>query len=227
MNANLLNTIILAGIFLSMFATAEILYHKYKVAAEYTRKYTHLATGLLTLLFPNMIENHWLVLLLCGSFFIILITSMKFNWLPSINAVDRKTKGSLLYPIVVYGLFLVYDHYDKESVYYYLPILILAICDPIAGLTGKKWPIGEYKLFGKKKTYLGSSAFFISAVITCSLLLILIAEAPPSEALFVSLAIAIITTIAEAFSHGGYDNLSIPGTAMIVLVLSKEYFLLF
>lgn len=226
MNSNLINTGILAGIFLLMFLTSEILYHKFKIKAEYTRKYTHLATGLLALLFPVMVNNHWYILFLCGSFFFILITSMQLNFLKSINAVDRKTKGSLLYPIVVYGLFLIYQNY-MQSVFYYLPILILAICDPIAGLTGKKWPIGEYHLFGKTKTLLGSSFFFVSALITSLSLLIFVEGTPFIEALFLSIIISSVTTVAEAFSHGGYDNFTIPGTAVLLLVIAKEYYTFF
>jgi len=226
MKSDVINTGILAGIFLLMFLTSEILYHKFKVKAEYTRKYTHLATGLLSLLFPVLIENHWFILVLCGSFFIILITSMNLNFLKSINAIDRKTKGSLLYPIIVYGLFLIYKNYN-QTVFYYVPILILAICDPIAGLTGKRWPFGKYTLFGKTKTFLGSSAFFLSALITGTSLLIFAAGASFADALSLSFIIAFLTTVAEAFSHGGYDNLTIPGVTVSLLIIAKEYYTFF
>ena len=226
MITDIINTGILAGIFLFMFLTSEILYHKFKVKAEYTRKYTHLATGLLALLFPVMIESYWFILILCGSFFVILITSMQLNFLKSINAVDRKTKGSLLYPIVVFGLFLIYENYN-QAIFYYVPLLILAICDPIAGLTGKKWPVGEYNLFGKTKTFLGSSFFLISALITSLSLLIFVENASFTEALSLSVIIAIVTTVAEAFSHGGYDNFTIPGTAVLLLIIGKEYYTFF
>ena len=226
MNQLIINTGILAVVFLFLFTTAEIAYHKYKVKTELTRKYVHLATGLLTLMFPQMIENHWLVLFLCASFLAILILSLKLNKLPSINAVKRKTVGSLLYPFIVYGCFLIYRHYD-EFVFYYIPILILAICDPIAGLSGKTWPIGKYNIFGKTKTLLGSGAFLISSFLTSFILLMSVSKAPLFEALLLSVIISLITTVAEAFSHGGYDNLTIPGTTVLILLAGKEYFTFF
>ena len=146
--------------------------------------------------------------------------------LPSINAVSRKTAGSLLYPIIVYGCYLMYGNYG-EYVFYYIPILILAICDPIAALTGKTWVIGEYTVFGKTKTFLGSGAFLTSAFITSFVLLLAISKAPIFEALILSVLISAITTVAEAFSHGGYDNLTIPGSATLLLLLGKEYFSFF
>ncbi|MEN0047927.1 MAG: phosphatidate cytidylyltransferase, partial [Bacteroidota bacterium] len=150
----MLNILYLALAFLALFASAEWLYHKRGVKAEVTRKYVHIATGLLTMLFPLMLENHWLVLLLCGSFLLILIASLRFNLLPSINAVDRKTSGSLMYPIIVYGCYLVYSRYD-QFMFYYIPILILALCDPIAAFVGMNYPVGKYQTFGKTKTWSG------------------------------------------------------------------------
>lgn len=223
MSASFINMIILAGAFLVLFASAELLYHKLKVKAEITRKYVHLMTGLLTMLFPPMLDNHWYVMALCGSFLLILVGSMIFKLLPSINAVDRVTRGSLLYPIVVYGCFIAFNHYG-QFVFYYIPILILAICDPIAALTGKRWPIGKYTIFGQSKTMLGSSMFFLSAVITCFLLFTLVDNAGASEAILLSFAVAVATTILEAVSHKGYDNLTIPAAAMGTLLLAKMYF---
>ena len=218
MSANILNTIYLALAFLALFASAEYLYHKLKVKAEITRKYVHLSTGLLTMLFPPLLENHWLVLLLCSSFLVILLFSTQFKLLPSINAVDRDTKGSILFPIIVYGCFLLYTHY-QQYIYYYLPILILAICDPIAALVGKRGPIGKYITFGHQKTLSGSLAFFVSALCTCFFLTMAVDKIPFTEALIISVFVSLSTVVAEAISHKGYDNLTIPAGAVFTLLL--------
>jgi phytol kinase len=226
MSASFINMIILGGAFLALFATAELLYHKFGVKAEITRKFVHLVTGLLTMLFPPMLDNQWYVMALCGSFLLILLTSMALKLLPSINAVDRVTRGSLLYSIVVYCSFLVFLHFD-QFVFYYIPILILAICDPIAALTGKRWPIGKYTIFGQTKTMMGSSMFLISAVITSFLLFTYVDQVAVGSAILLSLAVALATTLLEAISHKGYDNLTIPAAAMGVLLLAKTYFSFF
>lgn len=223
MNENFLHTIYLAGVFLVLFASAELLYHKYKVKVEITRKYVHVMTGLLTMLFPPLIGNHWLVLVLCGSFLAILLSSMALNLLPSINAVARKTRGSFLYPIVVYGCYLIYMAYD-QLMFYYIPILILALCDPIAALVGKKWPAGRYTTFGQTKTLSGSLGFFIAAIITCSCLILGLEETSLSETILISVGVATVTAVAEALTHKGYDNLTIPVGALLVLMLFNSCF---
>lgn len=224
--SNLANMFFLATIFLLLFASAEILYRKYKIKAEITRKYVHLLTGLLSLSFPILLTNHWYLLCLCGSFLLILITSMKFGLLPSINAVDRVTRGSLLYPVIVYGLFLIQNYYGI-FVFYYVPILILAICDPVAGLTGKKWQYGKFTIFGKTKTLIGSSGFFISSFLTVVLYFVFSVRGITFNLFILSTITALLTTLAEAVTHKGYDNLTIPATALLTLIAGKEFFFLF
>lgn len=218
----MINVLYLALAFLVLFASAEWLYHKQEVKAEVTRKYVHLATGLLTMLFPLMLENHWLVLFLCGSFILILTASLRLNLLPSINAVERKTSGSLMYPIIVYGCYLVYSHYD-QFMFYYIPILILAICDPIAAFVGMNYPRGQYQTFGKTKTWSGSIGFFMAAVTVCLLLMIGVEKMIFITVLPIAIAVSSMTTIAEAMTHGGYDNFTIPTSALFVLILFENY----
>jgi dolichol kinase len=222
MTQNLINTGILAAAFLALFATAELLYHRFKFRAEITRKIVHVFTGILTLLFPPMVENHWLVLALCASFLLILLASFPLKMLPSINAVNRKTNGSILYPIIVYSCYLIYQSYDNLA-FYYIPILILALCDPTAALVGKNFPKGKYTTFGHSKTLSGSFGFLLAALILSVLLLVFMEQVPFSTALIIGGCIACTTAFAEAISHRGYDNLTIPATAVGVLLFFEHY----
>jgi phytol kinase len=219
MSNSVINTIILATSFLALFGVAEMFYHLRKVRVEFTRKLVHVGTGLLTLLFPVMLSNHWWVLLLCVSFAMILVISMKCNLLQSINAIERKSFGSITYPIAVYACYLFFDGYNHRYIYFYLPILILAICDPIAALTGKKWPIGKYKCGQGNKTISGSGMFFMSAFILVLLLFTLLEkEVALSNILFAGIVIASISALVEALSRNGYDNITIPAIVLICLI---------
>ena len=210
MTRDLWNTIILASSFLLLFGIAEFIYHKLHVRAELTRKLVHVMTGLLTLLFPVMLNNHWLVLLLCTAFAVILVLSLRFNLLNSVNAIDRKSVGSLAYPVAVYGCYLAYEYGGKEYLFYYLPILTLAICDPIAAITGKRWPIGKYKVGKDNKTMMGSAMFLLSA---------LVLSIAFGQNWLAALTIATVATLAEAVSPRGLDNISIPASVIGVLYL--------
>ncbi|EAY29260.1 diacylglycerol/polyprenol kinase family protein [Microscilla marina] len=217
-----MNTIYLAIAYLVLFASAEFFYHRLKTRAEITRKYVHIVTGLLTMLFPPLIQNHWLVLLLCSSFLIILLASLYFKLLPSINAVERTTRGSILYPVIVYCCYLMYLSQD-QFIFYYIPILILTLCDPMAALVGKHFPRGKYITFGHCKTLSGSAGFFAAAVITSLCLVVGLEQMTLTKTLIITVSVAMVTTIAEALSHKGYDNLTIPFSALAMLMLINHY----
>ncbi len=228
MNRDIINTGILALSFLSLFVVSEFLYYKMKVNVELTRKLVHIGTGLITLLFPVMLGNQWLVLLLCFTFAVISITSLKFNFLRSINEIDRKSHGTISYIISVYGCYLVYNYFIGKNIgnsdpyiYFYIPIITLAICDPVAALTGKNFPIGKYTIGKDTKTIAGSLAFFVSSfILSISLFFALSHGAPGLRAILpISFTIAIMSTIVEGLSGKGMDNITIPATVTLILIL--------
>ncbi len=218
MAIQLQNIIFLSIAFLSLFGLAEYLYHRKNVQVEKTRKLVHFGTGILTLLFPLVLESQWEVLFLCSSFIGILVASLKFNLLPSINAIERKSYGSIAFPIAVYLSFLLYQYMlpftlntTEALSYFYLPILILAICDPIAALGGKRFPLGRFKIGEGHKTLMGSSLFFLSAAILLAFALFAKGENLVAEQTLVQLfVVALSGTMAEAISGKGWDNLTIP-----------------
>lgn len=215
MTADWINTAILSASFLALFGIAELLYHYAHVKVELTRKLVHLGTGALTLLFPVMLSNHWFVLLLCGSFALILIVSLRFKLLPSINAIDRVSVGSLAYPASVYGCYLVFQAEHQHFGFFYIPILTLAICDPIAALAGKRWPLGKYTIGKDTKTLMGSGMFLLSAFIVYFVTVSMLNPQTGIQPLiFRGLIVAIIACTAEAVSGKGTDNLTIPAAVL-------------
>ncbi len=221
MQQYLIAPLLLAVAFLVLFGLAEYLYRIQKVRAEFTRKLVHFGTGIITLLFPVLLVNHWQVLFLCSSFLLLLVTSLKFNLLPSINAIDRQSYGSLLYPVAVYGTYLVYTLAGKGDILFYLPILILAVCDPVAALIGKRCPRGSFRIGAGHKTASGSLAFFISCVVLSSTMLVgTFPEASFFWQLFIaSILISLCLTAVEAVGSHGVDNLLLPLSAAGALYL--------
>ncbi|OJV22685.1 MAG: hypothetical protein BGO21_05895 [Dyadobacter sp. 50-39] len=213
----IIQPLLLACCFLALFALAELLYHFGKIRAEWTRKIVHIGTGLLTLLFPVVLTSHWQVLFLCSSFLVILLASLKFGWLPSINAIDRFSYGSILFPVIVYLLFLVYQMAGRGLIIFYLPILILAICDPVAALAGKRFPFGRYRIMGCGKSATGSLAFFTSALLVT--VVAIPALGAPLPGAFPALLISLAATAAEGVGVKGMDNFTIPASVVSSLCL--------
>ncbi|MFM9422094.1 MAG: hypothetical protein RIR06_555 [Bacteroidota bacterium] len=213
---DIVNSLLLSLSFLMLFASAEIMYRFFSVQAEYTRKWVHVGTGLLTFLFPIFLSNQWWVLLLCSSFALILVGSLKYGFLPSINAVERKTWGSLCYPLAVYTCFLIYV-WKGDYHYFYLPITILAVSDPLAALLGKRLNWIPYRVFSQSKSVSGSIAFFVSAFCICYFTNAFTQLTGISFASFA--LIAFVSTLGEALSTKGFDNVVIPWTVVLVMVM--------
>ncbi|TAE66930.1 MAG: phosphatidate cytidylyltransferase [Bacteroidetes bacterium] len=211
----MVNTIILSIIFLSLFGLAEFLYYFFKFKAEFTRKIVHIGTGIITLLFPLWLDNHWFVLFLCTNFFVLLSISLRFNFLKSINAIQRFSVGSLLYPCAVYMCYFVYDVEGQKLYFFYLPILSLALCDPVAEIIGKRYPYKTFKIWQSTKSIGGSFAFALSNFLLSWLILITLTNA--NQPIFSALIIAFFTSIIEGISGKGTDNISIPLSVIICL----------
>jgi phytol kinase len=226
MNQGFFNLIIIGGIFLALFAVGEILFHVLKVKGEYTRKFVHAVTGVITLLFPIYFDSHWFVLGLCAMFAIILQVSLRIDFLKSINSIDRDSYGSITYPVSVYGIFLFarYAHGDiLEPAFYYIPILTLALCDPIAAIVGRNFPWKPFRVGEGTKTGAGTLAFFVSAVILEFILLRTLTGTSPMNCLVLALALAFLTSVAEAVSRKGLDNLFVPAIAAAALYFFSEF----
>lgn len=235
---------IYSAIFMTLFGIAEVMYHKMRVPIEITRKFVHMGTGFVCLSFPFFLSTHWSVLFLTLSFVLILVLSMKYRLLKSINAVRRTTRGAFLFPIIIYFMFWIYAIYGQHNfkavglehgeysrfsmggtIYYFLPILVLTISDPLAALFGKKWPLGKYSVMGNKKTVIGSTAFFASAFLI-SILFVMPNVVNLQWGLIICLAVAISSTIVEALCRKGFDNFLIPISVTFCLVTFNQFLIL-
>lgn len=225
MSRDIINIMILSGYFLSLFGITELLHKHYRWKVELTRKIVHAGTGLLVLLFPIMLNHLWSVLLLCSAFALLLSISLRTGYLNSINGIHRKSYGSLLYPLSVFICYAFFSLFNLSYVFFSLPVLILALCDPIAALSGKKLGWLPYSLDTETKTVAGNIGFFVTAFLISTLLIFHFFDAGPYHTMTAALLISIFSTLAEGISTDGKDNLSVPATALIALFICDQFIL--
>jgi dolichol kinase len=212
-------TIGLATAFMVLFGIAETLHAKYQINTEHTRKLVHMGSGLLALSFPLLLVSYVPVLVLCSGFTALLLLSKKYRFLNSINAVKRKTRGAELFPLIVFICFLT-QLTKGDASYYYLPLLILALADPLAAYFGNKWPIGSYVFNGHKKTLVGSIVFFTTSLLIC-FTFYSATGLSIENILKPALLISASATTSEGLVKNGYDNVSIPLSVLITLQLTS------
>jgi len=207
---------------MSLLVFNELIYRRLGLKGEVTRKFAHFTATLSTITFPYLFTDHWYVLIMAIFFFIILFISRNGTQLKSIHDIDRKSVGSYLLPLSIYLTFLISSLLGNKFLYI-LPILVLAICDPIAATLGMnvKKNNQNIQVFGynMKKTFLGSGSFFFSCLIICIIALFLHREIFDLKTFWLAFSIALLTTLAELFSWRGNDNLTIPMSVLLMLIL--------
>ncbi len=223
---NMGNQIALTFIFLIaiclLLVFNELTYRRLELKGEITRKLAHFTATLATIPFPYLFSNHWYVLLLALFFFLLLFISRHGTQLKSIHDITRKSLGSYMLPLAIYLTFLVANKLENRF-FFILPVLILAISDPIAGILGLN--INRYNhrivLFGHKfkKTWLGSGSFLVSSFMISIIALYFNRMVFDLKTFWLGLGIAVVSTVVEFFSYKGTDNLFIPLSVLLMLIL--------
>ena len=191
------------------------------LSPEVSRKLVHVIMGLVALTFP------WLFADLLP---VIIVTAFSFAFLAALRwnirlgaltggvlrRVDRKTSGELYFPIAIAT---VYWLSDGAAVPYTCSILCLALADVAASLIGARFGTHRFRVWKGTKSIEGSVAFLavaFAAVIT----VLLISGIDSFRAVSIALNVAVATTLLEALSARGSDNLTVPLAAVLLLTMS-------
>lgn len=215
-------TIIFLIAFSLLLAFVEMVYRRLELKGEITRKFAHFTATLSTITFPYLFDDHWYVLALAVIFFLLLFISRNHSYLKSIHDIKRISAGSYLLPAAIYLTFLV-SQLLNDNFLFILPMLVLAICDPIAGILGinlqkynHKIRIFKWKL---QKTWLGSISFFVSCFIISIVALYFNQMKIDLQTIWIAFIISLVSSIVELISWKGTDNLLIPMSVLLVLIL--------
>jgi len=197
-----------AAAFLALFALAELIHRKTDTETEITRKMVHVLGGIISVLFPFIFTKVWPVAVLAVLFVGIIWLSKKKGYLPSIHNIGRHTQGSYLYPMAILLCFWVYI-LNGNILFFFIPVIVLAISDPSAAFFGKLFPYGKYTFLGETKTIVGSLAFFFSAAVIVIICLhyerLLIVDNWRLIG-----CVSLFGTLAEGLGRRGEDNIWIP-----------------
>jgi phytol kinase len=218
MDSQLKSSIIFLGSFLLLVILTQLLYTFLDLQSRTSRKFIHVMGGVLALTIPLFIQSHWYVLVLCiFSLSLLAVTYFK-KQLPSIHLVSRVSVGSILFPLPVYICFLVASK-SHNMLLYYLPVSLLTFADAMAEVGGSKWGHNSISLFNKQKTLLGSLCFGVTALILSIIFVAVIFKVQLPRSVILILLITFTTTAAEMITFRGYDNLSVPLSALFILRL--------
>ncbi len=209
--------LVLGGFMTLIFAllvTADGLRRQRLASPEVTRKAVHLLTGILILACPFVFHTVLPLLLLAALFIVVNHLALRFHFFAGIHVSSRPTLGTVFYPLSFFILLLLF--WERNPLALLVGMSLLAIADVCAAMAGEnaKAPI-TLPLPGDQKSLQGALAMFVSSAI---LIFSGFHFIGPTQnftpalpwLIFISLAIALLATAAEALSWRGSDNLSVP-----------------
>ncbi len=197
-----------------VFALGELLYRRAGVDVESTRKLAHVGAGAVVVSLPWVVGTHWTVLALAAGFVLLLGGTRRLGWLPSIHAVQRRTRGAHLYPVAVYLLFLLSG---GDPLLYVVPVVVMALSDTGAALAGKRYDSPRYRVVDDHRSLAGSAAFFGLSFVVVFVGLAVSGRGELPAVLVITLLAATLATAVEAVCVLGLDNLLVPYVVFLVL----------
>lgn len=205
-----------------LLAVNELIYRFRKIPGEISRKAAHMLATLSTLPFPYLFDSHWYVMILASIFFFVLLLTKSGKQLGSIHDIERSSMGSYLLPVAIYIAFLISSLLDNRLLFI-LPMLILAISDPLAALVGISLEKYNHRIilfkYDTHKSVFGTSTFFFSAFFISTIAIYFINDTITLSDVFVTLIVALVSSITELLCRWGLDNLLIPLSVILVLIL--------
>lgn len=207
--------------FIVILTTAEIIFKAGRLKAEYLRMLVHVLTGFTALFLPVFLSSSLYVVSICLQSALFIYVAQRLGIFRSLHRVKRTTAGSCLFFIGILIAYLVSLAAAEISIFY-VSVLVLTVCDPIASVTGI--------LFGKRKGILKmpalingksivGSAFFLLSALTVLTVGLKVPDLSVSLTFMQVFGIAFIATTAEALSPGGSDNVSIPLAVSLSLLV--------
>ncbi len=170
--------------------------------SEWSRKFVHITVGSFVAFWPFFLswqQIRWLSL----GFFLVVGISKYLHVFRAIHTVQRPTWGELYFALAV-GLTTVITH-DKWV--YMAALLQMSLADGLAAVIGVRYGKQSYLVFGHRKSWTGSLAFF---VVSLSILLVYSHLANTALNPLLAVSIAGIGTIIENVGVRGLDNLLVP-----------------
>ncbi len=218
----LLSAFITIILFASFFS--EKISKKGFISKETARKLLHITACLTAAYSSILIQNSLLLLLTAIAASIITFIAVKKNLFSEIDNLGRQSWGIFFVAFSYLLLLLFFAENNSEVIF--TTMLILAFSDSFAALAGNTFAKRFYSITSDRKSYLGSSVFFI---ITFTTVIVTVPsffefDFPKTYLWHGGLIIAILLTVFEAISSKGLDNFSIPlfGSFLIYLFFVQQ-----
>jgi len=217
-----------------IFLTSEKLL---KNRPSFARKFTHIMVGNIIFFLPLFTGEEgrmFMTLFIAIPIVVFAFLLTKYSPIKIKNSITESGHGLGLFYYAITWTVLAFFFYNNQFIIA-VGIVAMSYGDGFASLIGQKFGKHKYTVFGDTKSYEGSLTMFLVLIAMLCVALgyyTFVIDYPPYILnIFVIIVIAAVTTVVEAITPKGLDNLSVSFTAVILyllgLSLTMPNFLLF
>ncbi len=166
-----------------------------------------------------LFTSPWPFVAACGAFMVINLLDWRYDFFKAMKSSSRSNLGTVYFPLAAAVVALVF--WDQP------PLMVAALMpltwgDGLAPVIGAAWGKRVYRIHTSTRTLEGSAGFFVAGFVFTWLALWVMPGLPditPVAALLPALVIMAVTTLIEAVSIWGLDNLTVTAAAIVILSL--------
>lgn len=208
----------LAGIFL-LLLLADWLASKKYLKGEFHRKFLHITAGSFIAFWPWLISWRW-IQILGLAMLAVMAANRKYGFLKYHGRVRRVTYGDIFFALAIF----ISASITTNKSFFAVAILEVALADGLAAVAGiadgKGW---EYKVFGYKKTVIGSMVFWLASIEILTAGLLGAHDVFSFQSYYyLLLLLPPVLTVLENLAIFGIDNLVLPLVTIFILRLFQS-----
>lgn len=204
----------------ALIATAELWRRHGSPPVEWTRKFVHLGSGVVSAAFPWLFAHQWTVLAIALGAVGTFALGRRNDALRSVTGVERRSRGEVWFPVGVYLLFVVAR---QTHVFWLIALSALVFADSAAALIGRAYGRLGYAVGEDRKSVEGSLVFLVVTFLAVHVALLLGTPIDRMASVLVAAQIALLVASFEAISMRGNDNLVVPlGTYYLLLKMTPK-----
>lgn len=207
------------GILLSaVYITFVILSSKFvnKFGEEASRKYVHILLSNVWIIYLFFIDSMWAACVLPIAFVFINLLSYKFKLIKSIEREKNDGLGTVYYAVSMLVVSII-SYCVGNPIVGASGILIMGYGDGLAAIVGKKIKSQKYKIGDTVKSIAGSLTMFVVGLVISFIILKILGI----KYLFLDvICISVVSTILEAISIKGLDNITVPVIVTLLTLLA-------
>ena len=211
--------LIIAFLYVSVvLAVSEMLRRGLRLSVDLTRKFVHIAVGMIA--FPLvLLFQAWQFAIIPPLVFIVVnYVSYRRQIFAGMETGERGQLGTIYFPI---SFSILIPLLWSQTALLVAGLMPMTWGDAFAALIGQRFGKHKFTVLGQTRSIEGSLTMFVFSLLAVFLTLLFFAQ-PVATSFVFALVVALIASIVEALSPFGIDNLTVPLSSAIALVVLKS-----